>query len=96
MKYSVKYSCGHICTVELFGKTSERERKIRWMQETAVCPECYKEQKRIELETEAEKAGLVPVTMSYKEYKDSYPDCDTVPGSYDGLDKTIEVYVKKG
>lgn len=40
MKYDVKFSCGHTCTVELFGKTSDRERKIKWYEECAVCPIC--------------------------------------------------------
>lgn len=44
MKYDITYSCGHAGTVELYGKTSERESKIRWYETTAVCPECYKKQ----------------------------------------------------
>ena len=44
MKYDITYSCGHTGTVELYGKTSERESKIRWYETTAVCPECYKKQ----------------------------------------------------
>ena len=39
MKYDITYSCGHTGTVELYGKTSERESKIRWYETTAVCPE---------------------------------------------------------
>ena len=46
MKYDVTYSCGHTGTVELYGKTSERESKIRWYETTAVCPECYKKQQQ--------------------------------------------------
>ena len=30
-KYDVTYACGHTETVNLYGKTSERERKIYWM-----------------------------------------------------------------
>ena len=36
MKYDVTYSCGHTGTVELYGKTSERESKIRWYETTLV------------------------------------------------------------
>ena len=51
MKYDVTYSCGHTGTVELYGKTSERESKIRWYETTAVCPECYKKQQEAAAET---------------------------------------------
>ena len=51
MKYDVTYSCGHTGTVELYGKTSERESKIRWYETTAVCPECYKKQQQEAAET---------------------------------------------
>ena len=36
MKYDITYSCGHTGTVELYGKTSERESKIRWYETTNV------------------------------------------------------------
>ena len=55
MKYDVIYSCGHEGTVELFGKGSERERKLYWYEHEAVCPECYKQQ----LREEKEKEGLI-------------------------------------
>lgn len=42
MKYDVTYSCGHEGTVELFGKNSERERKIWYFENHGLCPECYK------------------------------------------------------
>ena len=29
MKYTLTYSCGHTGTVQLYGKTEERERKIK-------------------------------------------------------------------
>lgn len=50
-KYDVTYTCGHTETVELFGKTSERERKIAWMEQNCVCPSCYKEKQQAEAET---------------------------------------------
>ena len=46
-KYTVNYKCGHEGTVQLFGKTSERERKLEWMSQTMLCSDCYKaEQER--------------------------------------------------
>lgn len=41
-KYDVTYACGHVKTVDLYGKTSERERKIEWMEGNCLCPACYK------------------------------------------------------
>lgn len=42
MKYDVTYSCGHTATVELFGKSEDRERKLHWMETDGMCPDCYK------------------------------------------------------
>ena len=33
MKYTLTYSCGHTGTVQLYGKTEERERKIKYYEE---------------------------------------------------------------
>lgn len=33
------------------------------------------------------------VRMPYRRYKAHYPDCDTVPGTYDSASKTIDVVV---
>lgn len=41
MKYDVTYSCGHTATVELFGKSEDRERKLHWMETEGMCPDCY-------------------------------------------------------
>lgn len=95
MKYDVKFSCGHTETVELFGKIEERKRRIKYYEEEGVCSECYKEMKRIEQDLEAEKKGLIKKEMPYREYKLNFSDCKTVKGSYDGIKKTIIVYIKK-
>lgn len=42
--------------------------------------------------TESEKNG--EVTMHYSEYKRSYANCQTVPGSYNARHKTITVMTK--
>ena len=44
MKDYVTYSCGHTGEVQLFGSNKDRERKIKWYEEEALCPECYKKQ----------------------------------------------------
>ena len=55
MKYEVKFSCGHTATVELFGKTKDRERKIKYFEEQGICPCCYKKQQEAERAAEAAK-----------------------------------------
>ena len=63
MKYNVKFSCGHEEVRELFGKVSEREKRIAYWQAKGICSECYKkiqEEKRKEQEAKLEEksAGL--------------------------------------
>ena len=83
-KYDVTFKCGHTGTVELFGKSEERERKLRWYEKNAICPDCY----------ENEKAdGCKEVKMLYREYKENYADFETKVDSYDRATKTIIVYV---
>jgi hypothetical protein len=58
-KYQVKYLCGHVAEIYLFGKQSERLRKIEFYEKNFSCPECWKKshyqmtreaaQKRIDL-----------------------------------------------
>ena len=64
MKYEIKYACGHTGTVQLFGKTADRERKVKWL-ETQICPDCEHaetEKRRAEeakaAEEKAEEFGL--------------------------------------
>lgn len=44
-KYEVKMSCGHVVTVQLFGKMDDRYKKIEWLEKNGVCTECQKAQK---------------------------------------------------
>jgi hypothetical protein len=50
----VNYNCGHSERQQFYGKNTERERKLAWM-ERGVCPECYRKQK----EEEKAKASQV-------------------------------------
>ena len=47
-KYDITYSCGHSATIQLYGKTEEREKKIKWLESEGFCPECYKKYQREE------------------------------------------------
>ncbi|MFA5424766.1 MAG: hypothetical protein WC374_13010 [Phycisphaerae bacterium] len=93
-KYDVKFSCGHTEVKELFGPTKDRYSKIEYWEKYGICTECYREQKKAEAKIEAEKNGLQEKEVSYKEYKQNYADCKTVPGSYNGETKTIKIYCK--
>lgn len=50
-KYDVVCSCGHEETIVLYGKSSERERKIEWLENYGLCSECYKAQMQKHEET---------------------------------------------
>lgn len=47
-KYTVKMGCGHEETVELFGKDTERHKKIAYFEEQGLCKKCYAEKCRKE------------------------------------------------
>lgn len=68
-KYEINHTCGHTSTVQLFGKCSERERKIEWM-ERQECPECRRKR-------EAEEAAKITEGLenfpNWKEAKSKLP-----------------------
>ena len=53
-KYYIEHTCGHSETVELFGKTSEREHRIEWL-ESNPCTECWKKERKAEAEAKEAK-----------------------------------------
>lgn len=85
MKVWIKRACGHEEQVEVFGKVSEREYKIK-REEKKTCRECYLADQNKDCDE---------VEMTYAEYKNSYADCKTKSGSYDKKNKTIIVYVPR-
>ena len=81
-KYTVNYSCGHTATIDLWGKVADRERKIKWLEQSGSCPECFKAQKAAE-KAEAEKkeeekwnkiACLYPVIEGVSDKQTAYAD----------------------
>lgn len=44
-KHKVKMSCGHTETIQLFGKMTDREKRIAWLEEHGTCTACYKARK---------------------------------------------------
>lgn len=58
MKYDITYACGHTGTVELFGKTADREYRLKYY-EGCLCPECEaKERQKKNAESAAEAAEM--------------------------------------
>lgn len=55
-KYTIQHSCGHEETRQLYGKTSDRERKIAWL-EDQPCSECYQKQLAEERQAENKAAA---------------------------------------
>lgn len=50
-QYSVTYSCGHTGTEHLYGRTSERENRLQWLQAFGLCPGCYAANRQQQRET---------------------------------------------
>mgnify|MGYP000844594219 CR=1 FL=1 len=57
-KYTITYACGHQETIQLYGKSSDREWKMQSMQQR-LCPACYKAAKKQEQKEAGERAGEV-------------------------------------
>lgn len=62
-KYTVRHNCGHDQTHELFGKGSERERKIEWMKGNP-CTDCWKAEQRAERNARPVTAEVIYNTFS--------------------------------
>ena len=56
--YDITHTCGHDERIELFGKTSERERRIEWLQERP-CTECWKKERAAEAEARRNKEAAM-------------------------------------
>lgn len=69
-KYDVTFACGHTATVELFGKSSDREWKLKRMAE-GICPDCYKAQKEADRKAASEAAAKEAREQGFAELKGS-------------------------
>ena len=66
-KYDVVFSCGHEERIELFGKGTERERKIAWFKKHGLCSDCYKAEQQAKAEQRAAAWELPALTGSPKQ-----------------------------
>lgn len=70
MKYEIRFGCGHIGVVELFGKGYERERKLYGYEHYGKCDACLAKERELKVEQEkakAEKLGLPQLEGSEKQ-----------------------------
>lgn len=88
MQYELTCSCGHRSVISLSGSEAERNNKINWFRTKGVCPTCYAKSHPV-----LHSDSYTEVRMFYGTYKSYYSTCQTKPGSYDCVDKTIVVYV---
>lgn len=58
--YDITHACGHDERIQLFGKTSERERRIEWLQERP-CTECWRKERAAEVEARKDKEAAMIV-----------------------------------
>ena len=68
-KYTIMMSCGHEDTIALFGKGSERERKIEYYKNHGLCKGCYK--KRMEEKEANDLQGLQALFFIAEEQKNT-------------------------
>ncbi len=85
MKVWIKRACGHEEQIDVFGKQSERCRRVE-KEEKKSCRNCYEAGKYTDCDE---------VKMSYSDYKKNHEGCKTKHDSYDKKEKTIIVYVPK-
>lgn len=65
-KYDVTYKCGHTATVQLYGKSADRDKKIAQL-ENQICPDCYKAQRDAAAKEQAEALHLPDLMGSEKQ-----------------------------
>lgn len=73
MKYDVTFSCGHAETVEIYGKTEDREKKIAYYGKSGICRKCY-EKMMNEKNSENCEEVVTPVMIAIELSKMGYTD----------------------
>lgn len=52
---NITYKCGHEGREQMYGKMKDREKKVKWISDNKICPNC----EIIEINTKAEKSNLI-------------------------------------
>lgn len=76
-KHYITYSCGHEGCAELFDQMTQREKRLEYLKEYGLCPDCYRKQQSrklkemglsLEMETSGGSSGItIIITGYYKE-----------------------------
>lgn len=61
---TVIYQCGHGGKEQMYGPGRERERKVEWIRQSKLCPECY--QKQRDEQRAAEQAAAAEKAAAFK------------------------------
>ena len=86
--YDITYACGHDERIELFGKTSERERRIEWLQERP-CTECWKKERAAEAEARKNKEAAMIVEKLGDEAADAVNALSNATCTLEGSAKQV-------
>ncbi len=65
-KYTITHECGHTEEIALFGKSSERDRRIKWL-ESRPCRDCLRNSEIERAKVQGEEFGLPDLTGSEKQ-----------------------------
>lgn len=74
-KYDIHFSCGHTGTIQLYGKESDRKRRIEWLEKYGTCSECYKnslDEQAEEYKKQCNSIGLFVTEGTEKQIKWAY------------------------
>lgn len=94
MKYEIKHSCGHVETVQLIGKGSDRERRIAWL-ESQPCPECRRAAEAEHAQKVAEEYALPDLVGSEKQIAWANKIRANVISRYESAEKNREIIPAK-
>lgn len=86
--YDITHTCGHDERIELFGKTSERERRIEWLQERP-CTECWKKERAAEAEARKNKEAAMIVEKLDNDAADAINAISNATRTLEGSTKQV-------
>lgn len=86
--YDITHTCGHDERIELFGKTSERESRIEWLQERP-CTECWKKEREAEAEARKDKEAAMIVEKLGNDAADAINAISNASSNLKGSSKQI-------
>ncbi len=94
-KYHVKRTCGHYEDVDLVGPSTDRERRIAWLERSGVCSECYRARQSAAIAERSAERKLPTLTGSEKQIAWANTIRDRLIRAVEGfgaeLDRQVEI-----